>query len=376
MSGSSLNTTPTPVSDRGLIYVTSGYRTRPIFAIRAGATGDISLADDESSNANVAWSSPRDGPYIASPLVYRGYLYVVSANGVLTVFDATTGERAYKRRIGDRGGAYSASPIAADGRLYLTSEDGDIFVVKAGPEYELLAANRMGEVCLATPAISEGQIFVRTTGRLVAVTDGIGPTVATAEESSSSPFPATFAAALVLPFDDFEDGDLFAHTGVRWQTFTNGVSTADLRLVDGGAAATSTAARIDGELALGAARGPLAQMYQPFDRGAVPISLENLGGVRLYARGSRAFELTIRCNRAEFGVELEVSEEWGLVELRVDELTHIGGQPPAAEWSGAGCDGVYFSRRGDANLGEFWFEVDEITFYGVDAWALRDRSPR
>ena len=94
MSGSSMNTTPTPVSDRGLVYVTSGYRTRPIFAIRGGATGDISLADGESSNAYVAWSSSRDGPYIATPLVYRGHLYVVSANGVLTVFDATTGERA------------------------------------------------------------------------------------------------------------------------------------------------------------------------------------------------------------------------------------------------------------------------------------------
>ena len=376
MSGSSLNTTPTPVSDGELLYVTSGYRTRPIFAIRAGATGDISLADDERSNANVAWSSPREGPYIASPLVYRGYLYVVSANGVLTVFDATTGERAYKRRIGDTGGAYSASPIAADGRLYLTSEDGDIFVVKAGPEYELLAVNRMGEVCLATPAISEGQMYIRTIGHLLAVTDGIAPAVAAAEEPSSTPFPAALAADLELPFDSFEDGDLFANTDVRWQTFTNGVSAAALRLVDGGAAGTAAAARLDGELVLGAAHGPLAQMYQPFDRGSVPISLENLGGIRFYARGCHPFELTIRCRPVEFGKELEVSEEWGLVELTADELAQIGGPSPAAEWSGANCDAVYFSRRGDANVGEFWFEVDEITFYGVDAWDLRDRSPR
>ena len=376
MSGSSLNTTPTPVSDGGLVYVTSGYRTRPIFAIRAGATGDISLADDESSNQHVAWSSPRDGPYIASPLVYRGYLYVVSANGVLTVFDAITGERTYRRRIGDTGGAYSASPIAADDRLYLTSKDGDIFVVRAGPEYELLATNRMGEVCLATPAISEGQIFIRTTNHLLAVTDGIAPAVAAAEESSLTPFPAELAADAELPFDSFEDGDLFANTDVRWQTFTNGVSAASLRLVDGGAASTSAATRLDGELVLDAARGPLAQMYQPFDRGSVPISLENLGGIRFYARGSRPFELTIRCRPVQFGKELEVSEEWGLVELNADELVQIGGQSPAAEWSGANCDAVYFSRRGDANLGEFWFEVYEITFYGVDAWELRDRSPR
>lgn len=377
MSGSSLNTTPTPVSDGGLIYVTSGYRTRPIFAIREGASGDISLSRGESTNAHVAWSSPRDGPYIASPLVYRGYLYVVSANGVLTVFDATTGEPTYKRRIGDRGGAYSASPVAADGRIYLTSEDGDIFVVRAGPEYELLAINHMGEVCLATPAISEGQMFIRTTGQLVAVTNGIAATETTAaEESAPGEFPAEMAAALVLPFDDFEDSDLFASTGVRWQTFTNGVSTADLRLVDNGAAGTSTAARVDGELASGAARGPLAQMYQPFDRGAMPVNLANLGGVRLHVRGSQPFQVTFNCAGGEFGKEVDVSEDWRQVDIGANELAQVAGRGPAAEWSGAGCRFLTFSRRGEANLGAFWFEVDEIVLYGTEAWESRDRSPR
>jgi outer membrane protein assembly factor BamB len=373
MSGSSLNTTPTPVSHGELVYVTSGYRTRPIFAIRAGALGDISLAEGETSNADVAWSSPRDGPYITSPLVYRGYLYVVSANGVLTVFDAATGERIYQRRIGEIGGAYSASPIAADGRIYLTSEDGDIFVVKAGPEYELLATNPMGEVCLATPAISEGQMFIRTTGHLLAVTDGIAPEVVPTGESAVTAFPAELPADVALPFDDFEDGDLFAHTGVRWQTFTNGVSTATLQLVGGGAAATSTAARVDGVLALGAARGPLAQMYLPFDRGAVPVSLEHLGGVRFYARSSSPVELTFRCGGGEFGKELETSEEWRLVEVGVPELAPIAGPTAAAGWSGSGCVGLYFSRRGAANIGDFWFEIDEITFYGADAWESRRR---
>lgn len=372
MSGSSLNTTPTPVSDQGLIFVTSGYRTRPIFAIRAGATGDISLAEGESSNGHVAWSSPRDGPYIATPLAYRGYLYVVSANGVLTVFDATTGERAYKRRIGDTGGAYSASPIAADGRIYLTSEDGDIFVLAAGPEYELLAINRMNEVCLATPAISEGQIFIRTTDHLFAVAEGFAPTVASSERATSIPFPAELTAALVVPFDDFEDGDLFAHTGVRWQTFTNGVSAARLRLVDGGAGGSATAARLTGELALGAARGPLAQMYVPFDRGAVRADLGNLGGVRFYARGSSSFDLSLRCTGGGSGTQLEVSEQWRLFELGADELTQTFARPPTAAWSGTACVGLYFSRRSAANIGEFWFEVDEITFYGADAWESRD----
>jgi len=367
MSGSSLNTTPTPVSQDGLIYVTSGYRTRPIFAVREGAVGDISLAAGESANANVEWSSPRDGPYIASPLVYRGYLYVVSANGVLTVFDATTGERAYKRRIGDTGGAYSASPVAADGRLYLASEDGDVFVLRAGPEYELLATNRMHEVCLATPAISEGEIFIRTTGHLYAVSAGIAPTAAAPEDMSLPPFPGEFPPDLVLDFDDFEDGDLIANTGVRWQTFTNGVSTGSLELVDGGAAGTARAARFTGELTVGAARGPLSQMYLPFDRGAVRTSLADLGGVRFWARGSSTIDVEFRCGVGGSGAEIDVSEEWRLVEIDVADLTSTFANPPRAAWAGTGCVGLYFSRRSAANAGEFWFEVDEVVFYGADA---------
>jgi hypothetical protein len=365
MSGSSLNTTPTPVSAQGLLYVTSGYRERPIFAIRAGATGDISLGAGETSNAHVAWSSPRDGPYIATPLVYRGYLYVVAANGVLTVFDAATGARAYQRRIGEGGGAYSASPIAADGRIYLTSEDGDIYVIKEGPAYELIATNSMGEVCLATPAIAQGQMFIRTTGHLLAVTNGITPAAKPEKASAVTSFPATLAAEQVFPFDDFEDGDVLAHTGVRWQTFTDGVSAATLRLVNGGAAATSRAARVDGELALGATRGPLAQMYLPFDRGAIAVNLERLGGIRFYARGSRAFQLSLSCDGGEFGKTVEASNEWQLVEIRAGELRPI---PESAEgrWSGIGCVGLYFSRRGAANIGEFWFEVDQVTLYGAD----------
>ncbi|MCY3746777.1 MAG: PQQ-binding-like beta-propeller repeat protein, partial [Acidobacteria bacterium] len=332
----------------------------------------ISLAEGTNSNDHVAWSSPRDGPYMASPLVYQGYLYVVATNGVLTVFDAATGERAYRRRIGQRGGAYTASPIAADGRVYLTSEDGDVFVIRAGPEYEELAMNSMDEVCLATPAISEGQLIIRTTNHLVALRDGIAPTMA-ASKPSSTPFPEDLAADQVVAFDDFEDGDLFAHTGVRWHTFTNGVSSADLSLIAGGAAATPAAARVDGTLASGAARGPLAQMYQPFDRGGNPISLENLGGIRFHARGSHAFELTFRCSGVGFGKRVEVADDWRLVELGADDLKPVEVPEGAALWDGARCTGLYLSRRGEAELGEFWFEVDEFTLYGEDAWESRPR---
>lgn len=200
MYGSSNNTTPTPVVAHDLFFVTSGYRTRPIFAIRPGATGDISLKDGARSNDYVAWSSPRDGPYMVTPIVYGGYLYVISFNGVLTSFKARTGERVYRLRLGNVGGAYSASPVAADGRIYFTSEDGEIYVVNAGPEYELLEVNQMGEICLATPAISEGQIFIRTTRHLFAMEDGIPATVApspTALRRPVTPFPVEMTPGLL-----------------------------------------------------------------------------------------------------------------------------------------------------------------------------------
>ena len=363
MSGSSFNTTPTPVAADGLIYLTSGYRIRPIFAVRAGAAGDISLAEGARSNPDVAWSSPRDGPYMSSPLVYRGHLYVVSTGGVLTVFDAATGDRVYKRRIGDRGGAYTASPVAADGRIYLASEDGDIFVIRAGPDYELLAANPMGEVCLATPAISEGQILIRTTARLVAAADGIAASAAPSRPSRA-PFPEAFGAEMTLALDDFDDDDLYASTGVRWQTFTNGVSNAELRLVRPGALSTTAAVRVEGELALGAERGPLAQMYQPFDRGAMPVDLGGLGGVRFHARGTRPFDLSIRCADGEFRHEVPVSEDWRPFDLPVESLIPLRPDNAETPWTGDRCVGIYFSRRGTTDPGPFRFELDEITLYG------------
>ena len=155
-------TAPTPIVAHDLIFVTNGYRViQPIYAIRLGATGDISLKGDEESSQFIAWSKKRGGPYLPTPVVYGDYLYTCANNGLLTAYHARTGERIYQQRIGDKGGAYSASPVAADGKLYFTSEDGEIHVVKAGPKYELLATNPMGEVLMATPAISEGMLIVR-----------------------------------------------------------------------------------------------------------------------------------------------------------------------------------------------------------------------
>jgi outer membrane protein assembly factor BamB len=160
-SGNSEIAIPTPIIGPGFVIITNGYRgVQPIFAVKPGATGDITLKDNATKSDFVSWSTKRGGPYIPTPLIYGDQLYILN-NGVLTAYKVATGEQIYQKRLGGTGGAFSASPVAADGKIYCASEDGDVFVIKAGPEYEELAKNSMGEVVMATPAISDGLIIVR-----------------------------------------------------------------------------------------------------------------------------------------------------------------------------------------------------------------------
>ena len=152
-----------PVVTEELIYVTAGYPPiRPIYAIRPGSRGDLALPEGVNKSEALAWSKDRGGTYIPSPLVYRGYFYTNANNGRLTCYDAATGERLYRARIGGVGGSYAASPIAADGRLYFTSEEGETFVVRAGADYQLLAKNSVDGTVLSTPAASDGLLVIRT----------------------------------------------------------------------------------------------------------------------------------------------------------------------------------------------------------------------
>jgi outer membrane protein assembly factor BamB len=155
---------PTPVVAGDTVIVTGGYPSggRPIYAIRLGGSGEL-------TPKSLAWSTERGSPYTGTPLVYDGLLYVCTDNGILSAYDAKTGERIYQQRVGPGSSGFSASPVAADGRLYLASEDGDIFVVRAGRTYELLATNRMGEVTMATPALSGNLLIVRTQTQLVGI---------------------------------------------------------------------------------------------------------------------------------------------------------------------------------------------------------------
>jgi outer membrane protein assembly factor BamB len=161
---------PTPVVGHGLAFLTSAHGpVAPVYAVRLDAGGDISLKPGETSNGSIAWSYPRDGAYMSTPIVYGDYLYSIRINGVLNCYNARTGERRYQTRLGGGSSGFSASPVAGDGKIYFASEDGDVFVVKAGPAFELIATNAMGDVCMASPALSKGVIYLRTKSHVVAV---------------------------------------------------------------------------------------------------------------------------------------------------------------------------------------------------------------
>ena len=154
-------TVPSPVLGKDLAIVSSGNRPiQPIIAVKPGARGDISLKENETSNASVAWSKLRGGPYMPTPILYQDYLYTCSNSGVLACYEAATGKEIYKERMG--GVSYTASPVAGDGRLYFVSEQGEVRVVRAGKDFELLGLNTIGDNCLACPAISNGSLFVRS----------------------------------------------------------------------------------------------------------------------------------------------------------------------------------------------------------------------
>jgi outer membrane protein assembly factor BamB len=170
LGGSSRITAPTPVFAEGLIVVASGRRPeQPIFVVRAGSRGDLTLAEGLESSDSVVWSRTRRGPYMPTPLVYEGILYVLANNGVLDAYDLATGKEIYRQRIPHLGSGFSASPVAADGKIYLSNEDGEMIVVKAGKEFEHIATNAMGELLMATPALSEGVLYVKAASHLFAI---------------------------------------------------------------------------------------------------------------------------------------------------------------------------------------------------------------
>lgn len=161
--------TPSPVANSGLLIVGSGSQgetTRPVYAIKPGASGDISQAEGQPKSEFIAWFLPRFSAYTGSPLLYQGRVYAINDNGVIQVADATTGAEVYKTRVGGGGTTFSSSPIAAGGKLYLQTEDGDTYVIEAGDEYKEVSKNPIGEIALASPAADGDSVYVRTQSKL------------------------------------------------------------------------------------------------------------------------------------------------------------------------------------------------------------------
>lgn len=167
---------PTPFSKHGLLFVTSGYvgdQHRPVYAVKPGASGDISLKEGETSNQFIAWYQRQAGPYNPSPIVYGDLYYTLLDRGFFTAHDARTGKVVYdKQRIDPAAGAFTSSPWAYNGKIFCLSEDGDTFVIQAGGEYKLLGKNSLDEMCMATPAIAKSSLVIRTSTKLYRITNG------------------------------------------------------------------------------------------------------------------------------------------------------------------------------------------------------------
>ena len=160
---------PTPTEGEGMLFVGTGSQgesNRPLFAIKPGASGDISLKPGETSNAFVAWYQPRAAAYTSSPLVFGGRVYTVNDTGILQVFEAKTGKELYKARVGGVGNTFSASPWAYGGKVFFLSEEGDTFAINPGDKYDEIAKNSLGEMAFASPAVTRDGLFIRTQTRL------------------------------------------------------------------------------------------------------------------------------------------------------------------------------------------------------------------
>lgn len=173
-TGMSSITIATPYAVNGLLIVSSGYvgdRRRPLYAIRPGASGDITLAENETSNEWIAWSHPQAAPYNPTTLVYDSRLYVLYDRGALACFNVADGAVIYEQTRITGGGNYTASPWAYNGKIFCLNEDGVTFVVNAGDEFEVLHSNPLADddMGMATPALVGDRLLIRTSARVYCI---------------------------------------------------------------------------------------------------------------------------------------------------------------------------------------------------------------
>ncbi len=174
LTGMSSLVIPTPFSEHGLLFINSGYvadDSRPVYAIRPGASGDITLPEGTTSNDYIVWSHPQLGSYNPSSIVYGDTHYTLLDRGIMMAYDARTGAEVYERRRITAGTLFTASPWAYNGKLFALSEDGDTFVIQAGPEFSVLGRNTLDEMTLSTPAIARDSLIIRTATKLYRIAE-------------------------------------------------------------------------------------------------------------------------------------------------------------------------------------------------------------
>jgi len=174
LTGMSHITIGTPYAGHGMLYVSSGFvadKARPVYAIRPGASGDISLQPAQTNNSSIAWCQPTAAPYNPTTLVYDGRLYVLHDRGELSAYDAKTGAMLYDRQKLPEGLHFTASPWGYNGKILCLNEDGVTFVLQAGDHFELLRTNKLAsdDMCLATPALAGDRLLIRSSARLYCV---------------------------------------------------------------------------------------------------------------------------------------------------------------------------------------------------------------
>jgi outer membrane protein assembly factor BamB len=159
------NAIPSPVANNDMVFISAGFPEKIAMAIKLGGSGEL-------ADTNVAWTYKKGTAYVPSPILYGQYLYLMTDRGILTCIDARTGEVKYDGGRIPIPATFTASPVAFDGKILLTSEDGDTFIIKAGPAHEILGANSLGEPVYASPAISDGNIFIRGEKYLYCISAG------------------------------------------------------------------------------------------------------------------------------------------------------------------------------------------------------------
>jgi outer membrane protein assembly factor BamB len=170
LKGMSTISIPTPFASHGMLMLSSGYVAdplRPAYAIAPGGAGDISLKGEETSNAYIAWTLKTGAPYNPTPLVLGDTYYTLFDRGFFSAHDVRTAKELIPRqRISSDAAAFTASPWAYNGKIFAISEDGDTYVIQAGPEFKVLRKNPLGEMTLASPAVSRGAVYIRTVSNL------------------------------------------------------------------------------------------------------------------------------------------------------------------------------------------------------------------